>query len=547
MPRETTTVTETCELKTNTITETQTLGPITSTISCETVTKTKSLPPVTIAPTCPPRKRRRCRKCEKGEYVDREQDNYDWLLVEIIQIIRTEFDNALNLGPGIIIDKDFGERLNAVEHVNNFTQAGVRNNGFPYHPLKHLINSLLNIATKLQTPNTVLDFVPESIASWIILFERLGDAINFIHEFQILNGVCPEDRKHNSHFRASKSVNLIAKDVLKSQQAHLETKLKTIIKLKCMSPRPLREYFARCFVAVYTYGETKGLYEFCNFLLDLLTGAFKSQQEYSRLVVLSVLGSVMEKVGGRVSTIGVEAVAILLKYINKFDKECIKNNVRIESIETLMKTLNGVGKAINEGIHKDVFKVMKGLMSDKNAQVRISAANCLNSLFMTSTIAIQFSEVENLVLFVLKCFDESELFRKALARMIGNILASTQKPQCGVKIVDKKKKIVNKEGEQGGICSVIEMLNLLYTPISKMNGLSHETCMGLIEIYSVLFSILGAEIFEEEMTMAISHVLSFLDLPKIPSDKKEMIYEKDKINNFNLNQKDWERGTECYC
>ncbi|EPZ30946.1 HEAT and Armadillo domain-containing protein 1 [Rozella allomycis CSF55] len=252
-----------------------------------------------------------------------------------------------------------------------------------------------------------------------------------------------------------------------------------------------------------TYGETKGLYEFCNSLLDLLTGAFKLFGDDDR-VVLSVLGSVMEKVGSRVSTIGVEA--------------CIKNTVRIESIETLMKTLNGVGKAINEGIHKDVFKVMKGLMSDKNAQVRISAANCLNSLFMTSTIAIQFSEVENLVLFVLKCFDESELFRKALAKMIGNILASTQKPQCGVKIVDKKKKIVNKEGEQGGICSVIEMLNLLYTPISKMNGLSHETCMGLIEIYSVLFSILGAEIFEEEMTMVISHVLSFLDLPKIPSE-----------------------------
>ncbi|EPZ35561.1 Zinc finger, C2H2 domain-containing protein [Rozella allomycis CSF55] len=77
LPRETNTITETCETRTNTITETQTLSPITTTLQCETVTKTETLPPMTVTPTCPPRRRRKCRKCEKGGYGDDESDDQD--------------------------------------------------------------------------------------------------------------------------------------------------------------------------------------------------------------------------------------------------------------------------------------------------------------------------------------------------------------------------------------------------------------------------------------------------------------------------------------
>jgi hypothetical protein len=314
-------------------------------------------------------------------------------------------------------------------------------------------------------------------------------------------------------------------ETLKQHQPAIEKLLKLVVMLKSAAPKPVRNLLAKCYSNLYVIGDTRSLFENIQQWNALLMSSLKSANvEYSRLVVMNVVSSVVEISGLKVLSMGQEIMQILLKMMAKFDKEL---HIKLESIICLSKSLVGLGKAVNEPMHKEIEKIIKLNLQDKHLNVRIASAQCLQSLLMNSMVTVTVQDIEALIASCIKAFEDSNYsLRKSLSSLIATGLASTQ-GLTHISVQASKKKPVKHDTQEN--IQNVAMFTILSNAFIKNFSSSRYCRIGLAETYGSLFQLLGSAYLQEDLKYITSHVVELVANPKLCRDESDVYHLREII------------------
>ncbi|KAG8697847.1 hypothetical protein FRC09_007607, partial [Ceratobasidium sp. 395] len=281
---------------------------------------------------------------------------------------------------------------------------------------------------------------------------------------------------------AEKALEKLSVDSVKSAQASTEA-----ILLKCVAAtlpfpipgRPIRALVARCFLVLYSRGETRTLYDTVQACL---------------------------KIAG-------ESKSILL---------------RTHALRAVTCTITTAGKAMTENAIKDFVKQLRSCLADKSMALQRGAAEAFLALHTHLGHLRNPQEIEQIVTTCVKSFDTTDTpTRRSLSRLIGSILASTQTPVA--RPPEPTKKNAPKKDQPGSdddtpthaattthieILSPEAMLHLLATQFHKPST-HRRSRVAIAECYAALFATLGRNWVEANYATIAAHLLSLLDHPRM--------------------------------
>lgn len=129
-----------------------------------------------------------------------------------------------------------------------------------------------------------------------------------------------------------------------------------------------------------------------------------------------------EKLGRMMGRSYEETVQILIRCLKGAESQ-----MRIEIMITLEKVCAGMGTAISN-VHKDIYKATKLCLTDRVMAVRVAAAKCLLEMVNHAPF-LYTTELESVATLCFRAFDGSNYeVRCAVANLLGNLIACTQKP-----------------------------------------------------------------------------------------------------------------------
>lgn len=138
---------------------------------------------------------------------------------------------------------------------------------------------------------------------------------------------------------------------------------------------------------------------------------------------INCLGCMYEKLGRMMGRSYEETVQMLIRSLKSAESQ-----MRIEIMVTMEKVCSGMGSAISN-VHKDIYKATRICLTDRVMAVRVAAAKCLIEMLHQSTF-LYTTELESLATLCFRAFDGSNYeVRCAVALLLGNLIAATQKEQ----------------------------------------------------------------------------------------------------------------------
>ncbi|KAI7871589.1 armadillo-type protein [Spinellus fusiger] len=324
--------------------------------------------------------------------------------------------------------------------------------------------------------------------------------------------------------QVERTCKTISTDTLKKAQPLLEKTLLKLISLATAKPRrPIRFLIRRCFVLLYTRGDTRSLFDTVT-ALHSLVGASKNIDKETRIAAVSATGAIMGAVGGKLLSLFPETASILLKVIKTSSHPFI---LRLEAVMAFHLLLKGAGKASTEPILKDLTKQLKNGLMDKAHAMRVASAQCMQAVIQYGKQALTIHDIEQLLQTFFKAFENASFpVRRAVSSLCASLLVFTQK----ITIVDPNKPSVkyaltgedtssialDPQTTQTGapLMTIEEMFGQLSACYNRPN-VSREFKIGLIETYATLFVLLGTEFIEANYGVIVKHVLNeLLDNPK---------------------------------
>jgi HEAT repeat-containing protein 5 len=144
---------------------------------------------------------------------------------------------------------------------------------------------------------------------------------------------------------------------------------------------PIRHLIAKNMSTLFSLGDFLELHatiDKCNELLKPREHE-KQMQQMAKLCALSCIGAIYEKLGRMVGKSYEDTVQILLKYMKSADSQ-----IRVEIVQTFEKILCGLGTA-GQSAHKDIYKQLKQLVTDRAPVVRCASIKCLCEMVKYST------------------------------------------------------------------------------------------------------------------------------------------------------------------
>ncbi|CAO3620701.1 unnamed protein product [Cunninghamella echinulata] len=314
--------------------------------------------------------------------------------------------------------------------------------------------------------------------------------------------------------QVEREIKIVTEDVLKQSQATLEKTLLRLISLSTAKPRrPIRYLIGRCYVILYTRGDTRQLFDTITALHSLVS-ASKNIDKETKIAAISTIGSLMGVVGNNVLSLYGETANILLKVAKNNNNTLL---LRLEAINAFTEVLKGAGKAATESSLKDWIKVLKQNLVDKALAMRIASAQCLQASIQYTNQTYTQHDVENLLQIIIKGFENSSFpVRRALSSLCATLLTFTQSPG----MIDSNKPNIkfaitgedpptNRHSQEiksdGTLMTIDEMLELLSTFYHRPTS-TRELKTSIIESYATLFTLLGTEFVETNYATIVKHV-----------------------------------------
>ncbi|KAI8836363.1 armadillo-type protein [Chytridium lagenaria] len=222
------------------------------------------------------------------------------------------------------------------------------------------------------------------------------------------------------------------KDLIDAQAKIEKVLFQLLTSVSPKPTRPVRQTIGRILSLVYQQGETRSLFDFIANLHSHYANK-KLDDPQIKIALVHCVGSLSENVGEKVLSLYPESTAMFLKGL-KLTRDT-DLGLRYEAIRALSQSLSVGGKTLSEATVKEILKLSKAGLSDKNSAIRSGYSKLLQSLYKYCNVArpLKVDELETTIGTFVKSVETSNFaLRKDIAGLIGTLavlcLQSGSKP-----------------------------------------------------------------------------------------------------------------------
>ncbi|KAJ7157551.1 clathrin-coated vesicle protein [Mycena crocata] len=323
-----------------------------------------------------------------------------------------------------------------------------------------------------------------------------------------------------------KSIGEATAEQLKSKQADVESALVKVVLAQDPYPTPgraLRNCVARCFVALYTRGETRTLFDTLQAFIKVIIDFKTPDRDSHKIAAFSVIGDLMKVFGSQFMSFMAEITTVAVRTVKSSSSPLL----RYHALVALQKSLTTASRAVTEASFKDVLKQMRTALTDKCLPVQRGAAEVIIALYSGADghPPPTAAEVDAIVSQCVKSLETAnQITRSAHAQLVGHVLASTQTARPAVAAEPKAAKKDRKQGEADGdeddmspaaahanaeaakpTLTAAEMFASLSTHFNKP-ALSRKSRIGIFDFYAALLTKLGPSLLEVQYALVVSHL-----------------------------------------
>ncbi|KAJ7198315.1 clathrin-coated vesicle protein [Mycena pura] len=324
---------------------------------------------------------------------------------------------------------------------------------------------------------------------------------------------------------AEKSIKEAGMEHLKAKQADLETTLVKVVLAQDPYPVPgrvLRNCVARCFVTLYTRGDTRTLFDTLQAFMKVILDFKTPDRDSHKIAAFSVIGDIMQVFGSQFMSFMMEITTTASRTVKSSNSPLL----RYHALVALQKSLTTASRAVTEAAFKDVSKQMRAALTDKCLPVQRGAAEVIIALYSGADghPPPTAADVDAILSQCVKSLETADqITRSALAFLVGHILASTQTVRPVVVTEQKVSKKDKKQGEEDDddnatpvsahagnevakpTLTAAEMFACLSAHFNKA-GLSRKSRIGIFDFYAALITKLGPSFVEAQYALIVSHL-----------------------------------------
>ncbi|WWD08143.1 hypothetical protein V865_006254 [Kwoniella europaea PYCC6329] len=289
--------------------------------------------------------------------------------------------------------------------------------------------------------------------------------------------------------------------------------------------RPIRHLVVRCLVKLHQRVESRSLFDFVQALTRAVGDGgnknMSANENVARVASWYAIGEIIKVHGANMMSFMGEICTSSTKVLKNTNLSVI---LRVHAILAFSKSLQSAGKALPDGLLKDLLKSLRNGIQDKALPVQRACAEAFVSLH-THTSLLQLQQTIDLVTpLVLKSLEGADyLTRRSLSRLLAHFLAASQVPGSGVAPAEPSKKGSAKEGEDNSneptvmtsaaqdkssktLLNTQEMLKYLSVPYNKPHT-PRRLRNAIIDVYATLFTFLGGDYVEAHYAEIVKHMM----------------------------------------
>ncbi|KAJ7205156.1 clathrin-coated vesicle protein [Mycena haematopus] len=316
-----------------------------------------------------------------------------------------------------------------------------------------------------------------------------------------------------------KNINEASVEHLKSKQVDLEAALVKIVLAQDPFPIPgraLRNCVARCFIALYTRGETRTLFDTLQTFIKVIIDFKTPDRDSHKIAAFSVIGDLMKVFGSQFMSFMAEITTTAARTVKSSSTPLL----RYHALVALQNALTTASRAVTEASFKDVLKQMRAALTDKCLPVQRGAAEVIIALYSGADghPPPSAADVEGILAQSVKSLDTADqITRKAHAVLVGHLLTSTQIPRAVVATEPKAAKKEKTDDDVGtpvpaGVGEIVkptltvsEMFSYLSNHFNR-SALTRKARIGLFDFYAALLTKLGPSFVELQYAVIVSHL-----------------------------------------
>ncbi|KRY35494.1 HEAT repeat-containing protein 5B [Trichinella spiralis] len=191
---------------------------------------------------------------------------------------------------------------------------------------------------------------------------------------------------------------------------------------------PSRHLMARCLATLFSVGDAFYLYEAVNVCNDILKVKDDSPNYLpSKLTAICCIGAMYKSLGRMVGRSFEETTQILIRSLKNAESQS-----RAEIMNTLACLVSGLESG-GSSVHKEIYKVAKSMLLDRQMAVRCAASKCIQALVLEAQF-VWTHELETLCSTCFKAFDGcTHAVRRSIAKLLGLVLATAHNPPSNAK------------------------------------------------------------------------------------------------------------------
>lgn len=220
--------------------------------------------------------------------------------------------------------------------------------------------------------------------------------------------------------------------------------------------------------------------------------------------------------------------------------------LRVHAVQAFSKSLVSAGKALQEGLVKDLLKALRAGLSDKALPVQRAVSDAFIALNIFTTATPLAATLDSVAPLIIKSFETADYqTRRSLSRLLAHLLVRTQDPGSGAPMVEQPKKgkateevdgnepnvITSAPEDRSGrtLLGTVDMLKYLSVPYNKANT-PRKVRNAIIDVYAGLFTQLGGVYVESNYAAITRHLMDELVLaPRAHTGRFEVLAARESM------------------
>ncbi|WVW78983.1 hypothetical protein I302_100946 [Kwoniella bestiolae CBS 10118] len=312
--------------------------------------------------------------------------------------------------------------------------------------------------------------------------------------------------------------------------------------------RPIRHLVVRCLVKLHQRVESRSLFDFVQALVRAVgDGGSKNMsasENMARVASWYAIGEIIKVHGANMMSFMGEICTSSTKVLKNTNLSVI---LRVHAIQAFSKSLHSAGKALPDGLLKDLLKSLRNGIQDKALPVQRACAETFVSLHTYTSLLQLHQTIDMIAPLVLKSLEGADyLTRRSLSRLLAHFLAASQVPGSGVLPIEPSKKASAKEGEDNSneptvmtsaaedkssktLFTTQEMLRYLSIPYNKPHT-PRRLRNAIIDVYATLFTLLGGDYIEAHYAEIVKHLMDEIVIfQRSQSSRYDILATRDSV------------------